>query len=73
MKHEETLVKLSEYKDTHPNIISLWKHYIGIKRESYHKSIHECTKAMKHFETHDDINSDVILLLYSLHLTLNES
>jgi len=73
MKHEETLAKLNEYKDTHPNIISLWKHYIGIKRESYKNSIQECIKAIEHFETLEDVNSDILLLFYSLRLTANES
>ena len=66
MTYEELLLKLETYGSTHPNVTSLWKHYIQIKRESYHKSIQECKDCMDLFLIQPDINKETILFLYML-------
>ena len=34
--------RLDEYRDSHPNLVKLWKEYIKVKRISYLKSIVDC-------------------------------
>ena len=72
MKYEEIVTKLNEHSETHPNIVSLWKHYIHIKRESYQNSIQNCLKAIDAFKEQSDIEMETILLFYTLHLISNE-
>ena len=72
MKYEEIVTKLNEYSITHPNIVSLWKHYIHIKRESYHKSIQDCKEEIENFTTRADMNIDTILFLYIFGLVSRE-
>ena len=64
MLYNELIDKLDSYIDTHPNIITLWKHYIRIKRESYKKSLEDCTKAMNLLLEKEDLNQETIMLLY---------
>ncbi len=69
MTYEELLLKLETYKSTHPNIISLWKHYIQIKREAFHKSLQDCQNCMDVLSIQSDIDMDTILFLYMLSKT----
>ena len=34
--------RLDQYRDSHPNLVKLWKEYIKVKRISYLKSIVDC-------------------------------
>jgi len=59
----ETFDRLNSYADSHPNIVSIWKEYIKIKRINYMKSIVDCDAMIGNLETTGDIAAETIALL----------
>ena len=58
--------KLDEYRDTHPNLVQLWREYIKMKRISYLKSIVDCETVISNLINNRDISADTIIMLYAL-------
>ncbi len=58
--------RLDEYRDTHPNLVKLWKEYIKVKRISYLKSIVDCESMIENLVNSRDISPDTIVMLYAL-------
>jgi len=58
--------RLDEYRDSHPNLIKLWKEYIKVKRISYLKSIVDCESMIENLINSRDISPDTIVMLYAL-------
>ena len=58
--------RLDEYRDTHPNLVKLWKEYIKVKRISYLKSIVDCESMIENLINSRDISPDTIVMLYAL-------
>ena len=63
MDYNEIIEKLNLYTETHPNITTIWKHYMQIKRESYQKALLECETAINFFTIQSDLNIETVLLL----------
>jgi len=58
--------RLDEYRDSHPNLVKLWKEYIKVKRISYLKSIVDCESMIENLINIRDISPDTIVMLYAL-------
>ncbi len=58
--------RLDEYRDSHPNLVKLWKEYIKVKRISYLKSIVDCESMIENLVNSRDISPDTIVMLYAL-------
>ena len=58
--------RLDEYRDSHPNLVKLWKEYIKVKRISYLKSIVDCESMIENLINSRDISPDTIVMLYAL-------
>jgi len=58
--------KLDEYRDSHPNLVKLWKEYIKVKRISYLKSIVDCEDMITNLTISRDISPETIVMLYAL-------
>ena len=60
------LNELNNFESTHPNIVSLWKEYIKIKRINFMKAIIDCESMIEKLSENRDVSQDTILLLYAL-------
>ena len=58
--------RLDQYRDSHPNLVKLWKEYIKVKRISYLKSIVDCESMIENLINSRDISPDTIVMLYAL-------
>ena len=58
--------RLDEYRDSHPNLVKLWKEYIKVKRISYLKSIVDCESMIENLINSSDISPDTIVMLYAM-------
>ena len=58
--------RLDEYRDSHPNLVKLWKEYIKVKRINYMKAIVDCDDMIRNLETNRDISVETIAMLYAL-------
>ena len=58
--------RLDEYRDSHPNLVKLWKEYIKVKRISYLKSIVDCEDMITNLTISRDISPETIVMLYAL-------
>ena len=58
--------RLDEYRDSHRNLVKLWKEYIKVKRISYLKSIVDCESMIENLINSRDISPDTIVMLYAL-------
>ena len=63
---DDIMSRLNSYVDSHPNIVSLWKEYIKVKRINYMKAIVDCDDMIRNLETNRDISVETIALLYAL-------
>jgi len=61
------LGKLENYKLSHPNIYSLWKEYINIKKQSYQKALVDCDDMLSLIGDTQDIPRLSIYLMYALY------
>ena len=71
MIYEEIIQNLLTYKETHPNLISLWCHYLQLKHASYINSLLACSNAIPHFNNNPDIDMNILLSLFLLRDTFN--
>jgi len=62
----DILERLDSYRESHPNIVSLWKEYMKIKRINYMKSMINCDDVIRNLETNRDISVETIAVLYAL-------
>ena len=58
--------RLNQYRESHPNLVKLWKEYIKVKRISYLKSIVDCESMILNLTNSRDISPDTIAMLYAL-------
>lgn len=58
--------KLETFQCTHPNLVSLWKEYIKIKRINFMKAIVDCESMIEKLSENRDIAPETIVLLYAL-------
>ena len=63
---DDIMSRLNSYVDSHPNIVSLWKEYIKVKRINYMKAIVDCDDMIRNLETNRDISVETIAMLYAL-------
>ena len=63
---DDIMSRLNSYVDSHPNIVSLWKEYIKVKRINYMKAIVDCDEMIRNLQTNRDISIETIALLYAL-------
>jgi len=58
--------KLNNYAGSHPNIVSVWREYLKIKKISYMKAIVDCDVMIRNISNHRDVSPETIALLYAL-------
>ena len=58
--------KLETFQFSHPNLVSLWKEYIKIKRINFMKAIVDCECVIEKLSENRDISPETIVLLYAL-------
>jgi hypothetical protein len=63
---DDIMSRLNSYVDSHPNIVSLWKEYIKVKRINYMKAIVDCDYVVRNLATNRDISVETIAMLYAL-------
>jgi len=63
---DDIMERLHSYTNSHPNIVSMWKEYIKLKRINYMKAIVDCDAVIRNLETNRDISVETIALLYAL-------
>jgi len=63
---DDLMYRLNSYADSHPNVVTLWKEYIKVKRINYMKAIVDCDEMIRNLQTNRDISVETIALLYAL-------
>ena len=63
---DDIMSRLNSYIDSHPNVVTLWKEYIKVKRINYMKAIVDCDYVVRNLETNRDISVETIAMLYAL-------
>jgi len=63
---DDIISRLNSYIDSHPNVVTLWKEYIKVKRINYMKAIVDCDEMIRNLETNRDISIETIAMLYAL-------
>jgi len=63
---DDIMSRLNSYIDSHPNVVTLWKEYIKVKRINYMKAIVDCDYMIRNLETNRDISVETIAMLYAL-------
>jgi hypothetical protein len=63
---DDIMSRLNSYIDSHPNVVTLWKEYIKVKRINYMKAIVDCDEMIRNLQTNRDISVETIALLYAL-------
>ena len=63
---DDIMSRLNSYIDSHPNVVTLWKEYIKVKRINYMKAIVDCDDMIRNLETNRDISIETIAMLYAL-------
>ena len=58
--------KLSDYKDSHPNLHLLWSTYLELKIKGVKDTLRELETALELIENTPDLGLDNILTLYCL-------
>ena len=66
----DVLVKFEGYKETHPNIVNLWKRYINLRKQSMLQVIKESQDVLEKIDTVPDITFDDLSLLYIIRSTI---
>ena len=66
MNYIEIIKQLDTHRKTHPHMVSLWEHYLKIKREKLFKSIEQCRVVIDKFNTIPDIDPHKLYCLYIL-------
>ena len=63
---DDIMSRLNSYIESHPNVVTLWKEYIKVKRITYMKAIVDCDEMIRNLETNRDISIETIAMLYAL-------
>jgi len=63
---DDIMSRLDSYIHSHPNVVTLWKEYIKVKRINYMKAIVDCDYMIRNLETNRDISIETIAMLYAL-------
>lgn len=63
---DDLMSRLNSYAESHPNVVTLWKEYIKVKRINYMKAIVDCDDMIRNLESNRDISVETIALLYAL-------
>ena len=63
---DDLMSRLNSYAESHPNVVTLWKEYIKVKRINYMKAIVDCDEMIRNLQTNRDISVETIALLYAL-------
>ena len=63
---DDISTRLESYATTHPNLVTLWKEYIRVKRVNYMKAMVDCDDVIRKLKANRDISTDTIVLLYAL-------
>jgi len=64
MNYNNIIKDLEKYKVSHPNLSSFWRFYIDLKKESFEKTLNECSETIKNFETMNDVNLINLWIVY---------
>lgn len=71
MNFDEIINELNERKSTHPNISTIWSHYLHIKKQKLDKAISDAKHMLKILE--DTQQQDMTPLMIQLLLLLSET
>ena len=58
-----TLSKLTEYRESHPNLYRMWDKYIMLENTHFKDIINKCNQAMRTMDHEPDINVEQLLQL----------
>ena len=64
--YKNTVIKMNDKRNSHPNIIKLWDIYLKYKKEEFINNLKHCKNIVENLETVDDLSSINILSLYIL-------
>jgi hypothetical protein len=70
MNYTEINLELNKIKDTHPNLVAFWKHYINIKKNVFEKSIENCILQIDNVKDINDPSFETLLFIYLLNRTI---
>jgi hypothetical protein len=70
---DDILSRFDRYKETHPNIVTLWKNYINIKKQNMLKIIQESHDVLSKLETVNDIPLNDLTLFCVIQSTLHSN
>ena len=66
----EVFQVLEEKSKTHPNICKFWKKYLLNKLKNINDDLEQGKSALQLMETNQDIDYELVLLLYNLNLNI---
>jgi len=64
----ELIQKFEQFKNTHPNISTLWIHFLTLKLNKLNNLISQANKTIDHFNNIHDFSPEQIYLLTNLPL-----
>ena len=64
----ELIQKFEQHKNTHPNISTLWIHFLTLKLNKFNCLISQANNAIYHFNNTNDLSPEQIYLLTNLPL-----
>lgn len=65
--YDELITKLDTKMNTHPNISSMWKKYIQIKREKYLQNLTRCRTIINKMDSQPDIDYRTLVSIYIIY------
>jgi hypothetical protein len=60
----QLIEKFKERRTTHPELASLWQHYLVIRQKRYDELVKQAEILLENMETCDDVSVEVIALLF---------
>ena len=64
--YENIVINMDEKKNTHPNIIKIWKKYLKYKKKIFVDDINQCNDVIQKLSTVNDLSTINIISLYIL-------
>ena len=66
----DILVKFEGYKETHPNIVNLWKRYINLRKQGMFQLIKQCLDVLEKIDTMNDFTVEELSILIVIQSTI---
>ena len=66
----DILVQFEGYKETHPNIVHLWKKYINLRKKSMLQLVEQCHDVLGKIELINDVTVEELSMLYIIKSTI---